>query len=64
MGFDAIIAILLYSYLTHFFFFGFPIFRSAGSRTALVCLEEENSIQNMILIPLNLTQGVLKGTVS
>lgn len=63
VGFDAITAILYSSYLPQFFFC-FPTFRCAGSGAALVCLEEETSVQNTILILLNFTQCILKGTVS
>ena len=45
--FDALTAILLSSCLTTFFPC-FPSFKWAGSETALVGLEKENSIQNTI----------------
>lgn len=59
VGLNAITIILHSSYLTKVFF----VFLYPGllSGTALVCLEERDSIQNTILISLNLTQCCLTG---
>lgn len=50
--------------LSHKIFLCFPGSKCAGSETVLLCLEERDSILNTVLIPLNLTQCILKGTVN